>query len=419
MVKVPLSELPSPRSLAKSLYISGEEFVALLESGPGFPDRARYTIVAWGIREEVRASSRVYDELQRLYRGLQRYEGPFGGDLAIGFVAYDVVVEIEPSLTGKIKTDNAFPLGVFVVPENVVIYDNLLKRAYVVGRTPAISMQSEGRPLRQGRTLYRTDDEYFKRSVAEALRRIKDGEIFQVVLSRSEVFEISGNLFNAYERLATLNPSPYMYFFALDDMALIGTSPELLVKVQGDIVETHPIAGTRPRGSTEREDLKLEEDMLSDEKELAEHMMLVDLARNDVGKISRFGTVKVNELLAIEKYSHVQHLVSRVSGVLEPKYNIVDGIWALHPAGTVSGAPKVRAMEIIGELEDRPRGPYAGGFGVMAPSGGELAIVIRTLIVKGNEAKIQAGAGVVYDSTPERELRETEYKMAHLKAIWT
>jgi len=302
-----------------------------------------------------------------------------------------------------------------------VIYDNLLRRAYVAGGLPnaaGAEAEPEERP-RVGKILYKTDDASYKAAVSEALRRIRDGEIFQVVLSRREVFEISGDLFSIYERLTSINPSPYMFFFKYGDMALIGTSPELLVRVEGDVVETHPIAGTRPRGADDREDLRLEDDMLSDEKELAEHMMLVDLARNDVGRISRFGTVKVQELMAVEKYSHVQHIVSRVAGVLDPRNNIIDAIWALHPAGTVSGAPKVRAMEIIGELEDMPRGPYAGGFGLLSPKGGELAIIIRTLAIKGDVARIQAGAGIVYDSTPDREYKETEYKLAHLRAVWT
>ncbi|MGC9118631.1 MAG: anthranilate synthase component I family protein [Thermoproteus sp.] len=419
MVKTPLSELPSPKSLARRLYRSGESFVALLESGPGFPDRARYTIVAWGVKRYVSVLSNSYEELQRMYRGLEPSGGPFGGEMAIGFVSYDAVVEIEPTLAKYVSVDKDFPRALFVVSENVVVYDNLLKRAYVIGKLPTYAEAGPERRPSMGRVLYKTDDAFYKAAVSEALRRIRDGEIFQVVLSRREVFEISGDLFSIYERLTSINPSPYMFFFKFGDIALIGTSPELLVKVEGDVVETHPIAGTRPRGADDREDLRLEDEMLSDEKELAEHMMLVDLARNDVGRISRFGTVKVQELMAVEKYSHVQHIVSRVAGVLDPRYNVVDAIWALHPAGTVSGAPKVRAMEIIGELEDMPRGPYAGGFGLLTPRGGELAIVIRTLIIKGNVARIQAGAGVVYDSTPDREYRETEYKLAHLRAVWT
>jgi anthranilate synthase component 1 len=419
VVKTPLSELPSPKSLARRLYRSGESFVALLESGPGFPDRARYTIVAWGVKRYVSVLSNSYEELQRMYRGLEPSGGPFGGEMAIGFVSYDAVVEIEPTLAKYVSVDKDFPRALFVVSENVVVYDNLLKRAYVIGKLPTYAEAGPERRPSMGRVLYKTDDAFYKAAVSEALRRIRDGEIFQVVLSRREVFEISGDLFSIYERLTSINPSPYMFFFKFGDIALIGTSPELLVKVEGDVVETHPIAGTRPRGADDREDLRLEDEMLSDEKELAEHMMLVDLARNDVGRISRFGTVKVQELMAVEKYSHVQHIVSRVAGVLDPRYNVVDAIWALHPAGTVSGAPKVRAMEIIGELEDMPRGPYAGGFGLLTPRGGELAIIIRTLIIKGSVARIQAGAGVVYDSTPDREYRETEYKLAHLRAVWT
>ncbi len=417
-MKIPISELPNPRTLAGSLYRSGENFVALLESGPGFPDRSRYTVVAWGVKRLVKAPANAYDELLRLYKNLEPIGGPFGGEMAIGLISYDVVLEIEPSLSKYVKSED-FPKVLFVVPENVVVYDNLLGRAYAFGSIPKIvNVDSTGRP-ELGKVLYKTDGDFYKAIVSEALKRIRDGEIFQVVLSRREVFELRGDLFELYERLASINPSPYMFFFKYDDISLVGTSPELLVKVYGEVVETHPIAGTRPRGVDEWEDLRLEDDMLSDEKELAEHMMLVDLARNDVGKVSRFGTVRVQDLTAVEKYSHVQHMVSRVVGVLDPKYNVIDAIWALHPAGTVSGAPKIRAMEIIGELEDLPRGPYAGGFGFLSPKGGELAIIIRTLIVRGGEARIQAGAGVVYDSTPEREYKETEYKLAHLKALWT
>ncbi|MEZ0247821.1 MAG: chorismate-binding protein [Thermoproteus sp.] len=419
MEKIPLSELPRAQELAQYLYRSGEDFVALLESGPGFPDRARYTVVAWGVKRVYEGSMDIYEGLQKIYNSLERRGGPFGGDVAIGFISYDIVVEIEPVLSKTVRADGESPRALFVVPESLVVYDNLLKRAYVSGEMPHISEAPPKSPPRMGKVLYRTDEVAFKSAVSEALRRIRDGEIFQVVLSRREAFELDGDLFEAYKRLATLNPSPYMFFFKFKDLALMGTSPELLVKVDGDVVETHPIAGTRPRGRTEREDILLEDDMLSDEKELAEHMMLVDLARNDIGRVARFGTVKVQELMAVEKYSHVQHIVSKVSGVLDPRYNFIDAVWALHPAGTVSGAPKVRAMEIIGELEDLPRGPYAGGFGMMTPKGGELAIIIRTLIARGGEARIQAGAGVVYDSTPEREYKETEYKLAHLKSIWT
>jgi anthranilate synthase component 1 len=417
VVKIPTSKLPSPRRLAEALYRSREEFVALLESGPGFPDRARYTIVAWGVERRLESRG-TYEELKAFYKGLQPGEGPFGGEIAIGYLSYDLVLEIEPTLRKYVKADEEFPKALLIVPENVIIYDNLLKRAYVKGSVPN-PPDGLGEAPKTGRLLYKTPEEHFKEGVAEALKRIRDGEIFQVVLSRREVYEVGGNLFQLYSRLADINPSPYLYFFSYGDTALIGTSPELLVKVSGDVVETHPIAGTRPRGKTDEEDLALEEDMLGDEKELAEHMMLVDLARNDIGKICRYGTVKVSELMAVEKYSHVQHIVSRVAGVLDPRYDLVDAIWATLPAGTVSGAPKVRAMEIIGQLEDLPRGPYAGGIGVMSPKGGEFAIIIRTIIVKGSEARLQAGAGVVYDSTPERELRETEYKLAALKSLWT
>jgi anthranilate synthase, component I (EC 4.1.3.27) len=262
-----------------------------------------------------------------------------------------------------------------------------------------------------------TDPVEFIKWVDEARRRIAEGEVLQVVLSRWVEYKARGDLFRLYAALADTNPSPYMYFVKYGDLHLIGTSPELLIKVSNGRVETHPIAGTRPRGSTEDEDLALEEEMLRDEKELAEHIMLVDLARNDVGRVCRLGTVKVEELFAVEKYSRVQHIVSRVWCMLDRRYSPVDALLATHPAGTVSGAPKVRAMEIIAELEDRPRGLYAGAVGFMSPSVLEFAIVIRTLIGREDVLKIQAGAGVVYDSTPERELRETETKLSALRAV--
>jgi len=420
-MKIPLSKLPPPRDLAHGLYLGGEEFVALLESGQGFVERSRYTLVAWGVeREYVAHGGELYNVLDSAYRGLVRGEGPFGGEVAIGVVAYDAAAYVEPVLLkyGKVRR----PVVFFVKPRGLVLYDKALGRAYVYGEVPPIRGVGDGGELEVRGPVGQTDSASFKRWVAEAKRRIEAGEAFQVVLSRFADFAARGDLFKLYQSLAELNPSPYMYFLKWRDVAVLGTSPELLVKVQGDRAETHPIAGTRPRGATEEEDIALEEEMLRDEKELAEHSMLVDLARNDLGRVCRPGTVRVDELFAVEKYSRVQHIVSRVSCVVEKKYSPVDVLLAAHPAGTVSGAPKVRAMEIIAELEEEPRWIYAGALGFFSPALSEFAIVIRSAVFHEGLLRIQAGAGVVYDSTPEREFNETEAKLKALRealGLWT
>ncbi len=422
MRKVPLSKLPPPRELAGGLYAGGEEFVALLESGTGYAERSRFSLVAWGVsREYVSWGADVYDAAYQAYRELGRFASPFGGDVVIGAVSYDASAYVEPLLLRYGKVDRSLPAAFFVKPAGWVLYDKLLGRAYVHGELPRLGRRGEEPPAVRG-PVAGTDEASFKRWVGEARRRIEEGEIFQVVLSRYLDYAVAGDVFALYTSLASANPSPYMYFVRWRGLHLLGTSPELLVKVQGDRAETHPIAGTRPRGATEEEDLALEEDMLRDEKELAEHYMLVDLARNDLGRVCRPGTVKVDELFAVEKYSRVQHIVSRVSCVLERKFSPVDALFATHPAGTVSGAPKVRAMEIIAELEDSPRGFYAGSLGFFSPSLSEFAIVIRTAILRDGLLRIQAGAGVVYDSTPEREYRETEAKLRALRealGVWT
>ncbi|MFN7105086.1 MAG: chorismate-binding protein [Pyrobaculum sp.] len=415
-MKIPLSKLPQPRELAHMLYTAGEDFVALLESGQGYIERSRYTLVAWGVeREYISYGVDLYKTLDTAYR-----EALQSSHMAIGVVSYDAVAYIEPVLLRYGKIDREVPLAFFVKPRGYLLYDKLLGRAYLHGELPRLSPKG-GEVYIQG-PVGETDHTSFLKWVVEARRRIQEGEIFQVVLSRYEEFRVAGDLFRLYINMADLNPSPYMYFLKWRDIYLLGTSPELLVKVVGDRAETHPIAGTRPRGISEEEDIALEEELLKDEKELAEHIMLVDLARNDLGRVCRPGTVRVDELYAVEKYSRVQHLVSRVSCVMERKLTPVDVLWATHPAGTVSGAPKVRAMEIITELETRPRGLYAGALGFFSPNLSEFAIVIRTAVVKDEILRIQAGAGVVYDSTPERELKETQAKLKALRealGTWT
>jgi len=245
------------------------------------------------------------------------------------------------------------------------------------------------------------------------------GDVIQTVPSQRLARKIAVHPFNIYRQLRIVNPSPYMFYLDMGDFQIVGASPELLVRVEDGVVINHPIAGTRPRGATPEEDERLAADLLADEKELAEHIMLVDLGRNDVGRVSTPGTVHVDKLMEIEKYSHVMHIVSNVSGKLAKGKTQFDAFRAVFPAGTVSGAPKVRAMEIIAELEPSKRGIYAGAVGYASFSGSlDTCIAIRTMLVKDGVAYLQAGGGIVYDSVPETEYIETVNKMrALMRAI--
>jgi anthranilate synthase, component I (EC 4.1.3.27) len=256
----------------------------------------------------------------------------------------------------------------------------------------------------------------FENSVSDILDYIKRGYAFQVVISRFYRYTFKGNVIHFYNTLRKVNPSPYMFYLKFFDREIIGSSPETLFSVQDGIVETYPIAGSRPRGKAVEEDLELEREMLASEKERAEHLMLVDLARNDIGKVCYMGSVKVPELMYVEKYSHVQHIVSKVVGTLKRNNTSFDVLKATFPAGTVSGAPKPMAMNIIEMLEPYKRGPYAGGVGFFSANGdSEFAITIRSAFVNKDLFRIQAGAGIVYDSIPEMEYNETEHKMRALK----
>lgn len=255
--------------------------------------------------------------------------------------------------------------------------------------------------------------------VEQAKAYIRAGDIFQVVLSQRFHIDTEVSPLHVYRVLRTLNPSPYMYYLKIDDETIVGTSPESLVKVDGERVETRPIAGTRPRGRDETEDEALAAELLKDEKERAEHLMLVDLGRNDLGRVSEFGSVRCDALMEIEKYSHVMHMVSAVSGKLSPDKDFFDAFLSCLPAGTVSGAPKLRAMEIIAELERESRGAYAGAIGYLGFAGSmDSCITIRTIIFRKGRAYVQAGAGIVWDSVPEKEYEETVNKAkGMLKAI--
>ncbi|WP_248925435.1 anthranilate synthase component I [Paenibacillus hamazuiensis] len=253
--------------------------------------------------------------------------------------------------------------------------------------------------------------EQFIANVEKAKEYIRAGDIFQVVLSQRFEIETDVSPLHVYRVLRTMNPSPYMYYLKMGDDVIVGTSPELLVRVEDERVETRPIAGTRPRGKTTEEDLALEKELLADEKERAEHLMLVDLGRNDIGRVAEFGTVKCDTFMQIERYSHVMHIVSNVSGKIAKDKDFFDAFISCMPAGTVSGAPKLRAMEIIAELENETRGPYAGAIGYLGFSGNlDTCITIRTIVFKNGKAYVQAGAGIVWDSVPESEYTETVNK---------
>jgi len=311
-----------------------------------------------------------------------------------------------------------------------IVFDHIRKNAYYYSsssesRVDEVKERLKGSPvterddLRFGEPRSNICREDFMESVRKAKRYIFEGDIFQVVLSKRYEFDFDGSLINFYEALREINPSPYMYFLKYGDRQIVGSSPEMLVRVEGGQVETYPIAGTRPRQEDPKKNDLLAEELLSDPKERAEHIMLVDLARNDIGRVSDFGSVTVPEFMKVHQYSHVQHIVSKVVGRLSKCHDCFDALRVMLPAGTVSGAPKVRAMEIIEELESRRRGPYAGAVGYFSYSGNaDFAITIRTLVADGNRAYIQVGAGIVADSDPEVEWFETEHKAeALMKAL--
>jgi anthranilate synthase component 1 len=321
--------------------------------------------------------------------------------------------------------------------DELVVFDNLSGKLFLVAHadpaTPRAWETAQARldtlneRLRWATPNYRSADETFQVSEADfvsgftregfeaAVRRAKqyivDGDIMQVVLSQRLSIPFRAPPLDLYRALRGLNPSPYMYYLDLGDSHIVGSSPEILVRLEDDVITVRPIAGTRPRGTTEKEDHVLERELLNDPKERAEHVMLIDLGRNDVGRVAKIGTVRVTEQMVVERYSHVMHIVSNVIGRLAPNLTCIDALRATFPAGTVSGAPKIRAMEIIDELEPVKRGVYAGAVGYLDWRGDlDTAIAIRTAVIKDQVLHIQAGAGIVHDSVPEREWEETMNK---------
>jgi anthranilate synthase component 1 len=309
------------------------------------------------------------------------------------------------------------------VYDDGIVFDHIRGQAYYYWYTQnrmreivqALRKKGKSRDLVASHIRTNLTRHRFENNVRKAQRYIRAGDIFQAVLSRRFEFSFKGDLINFYRALREINPSPYMYFLKMKDRAIVGSSPEMLGRVDGEQVETFPIAGTRPTGKSRAEDKRLAKELLNDPKERAEHVMLIDLARNDLGRVCQFGTITVPDFMTVQKYSHVQHIVSRVTGRLRDSCDAVDVFKAIFPAGTVSGAPKKRAMEIIEELEPCRRGPYAGAVGYFSYNGNaDFAITIRTLVANRNRGFIQAGAGIVADSEPTREWFETEHKAGAL-----
>jgi anthranilate synthase component 1 len=348
---------------------------------------------------------------------------------ALGYISYDSVRYWIEQLAENPKTRD-YPDMEFSLYEEGIVFDNLHGKAHyffsdrVKDRSKEVEEVCNKVPENAGnftvsKPMSSMKKDEFESAVIKAKEYIHNGEIFQVVLSKKYSFDVTGDLLKFYSELRQLNPSPYMYYLDLGDTKVAGSSPEMLVRVDNGEVETFPIAGTRPISKDERENQILGEQLLKDPKERAEHVMLVDLARNDIGKIAEYGSVKLGEYMQVHRYSHVQHIVSQVKGSLRKDFTSFDALRSLFPAGTVSGAPKIRAMQIIDELEQDSRGPYAGALGYFTFNGNmDVAITIRTLVSRHNKAAVQSGAGIVADSIPDTEWFETERKAeALMKAL--
>ena len=332
---------------------------------------------------------------------------------AVGHINYDAI-----RLWEKIPKNHPIdePIMEFGIYTDGILFDNKQKKSfyfyYERNRVDEIkSSESKFDGFTMSEITSNLDEEKFTSIVEKAKKYIYDGDIFQVVLSRKFSFDADGDYLKVYEKLRALNPSPYLYHMKMSQKTIIGASPEMLIRVTGDQVETFPIAGTRKITEDEEKNDEMQEELVNDEKELAEHTMLVDLGRNDIGRVCDYGTVHVKSLMEVKRFSHVQHMVTHVVGKLSKKFDMYDAFKAVFPAGTVSGAPKVRAMEIIDELEPESRGPYAGAVGYFSFNGCcDFAIAIRSIFADGKSGFVQAGAGIVFDSIAKNELNETEHK---------
>ena len=458
LVRQVLADLDTPLSAYRKL--ADGPYSYLFESVQGGEKWGRYSIIGLPSRTFLTVRGRelrVYrdgEEIERAavdnplewigafqarYRMPAHVEGMprFTGGL-VGYFGYDTVRYIEPRLGECSKPDPIdTPDILLMVSDEVVVFDNLTGRLYVVihvdPQVPGVfdraqsrldelvrrlcHTAAEGAEATPGPAVHEADfvsgftQEGFEAAVRRSKDYIVDGDIMQVVLSQRLSIPFQTPPIDLYRALRTTNPSPYMIYLNLRDFFIVGSSPEILVHLEEGVVTVRPIAGTRPRGRTEEEDRSLERELLADPKERAEHLMLIDLGRNDVGRVAQTGTVRLTDQMVIERYSHVMHIVSNVTGRLKPGLTAIDALRATFPAGTVSGAPKIRAMEIIDEFEPVKRGIYAGAVGYIGWNGNmDTAIAIRTAVIKDGVLHIQVGAGIVYDSVPRREWEETMSK---------
>ena len=332
---------------------------------------------------------------------------------AVGNINYDAIRLWEKIPKTHLTEEPIMEFGIYT---DGILFDNKQKKSlyfyYEDNRIDKIkSSEANFDEFTISEITSNIDEKKFSDIVNKAKKYIYDGDIFQVVLSRKFSFEADGDYLKVYQKLRSLNPSPYLYHMKMDHKTIIGSSPEMLIRVTDDQIETFPIAGTRKITESEEKNEEMKQELINDEKELAEHTMLVDLGRNDIGRVCDYGTVHVKELMEVKKFSHVQHMVTHVIGKLSTKFDMYDAFKAVFPAGTVSGAPKVRAMEIIDELEPESRGPYAGAIGYFSFNGCcDFAIAIRSIFANGKSGFVQAGAGIVFDSIAKNELDETEHK---------
>lgn len=456
LVREVLADLDTP--LSTYLKLADAPYSYLFESVQGGEKWGRYSIIGLPCKTVIKISGntlRLYEngrlleekavddplawvsEYQTGYRVFEDERLPrFTGGL-VGYFGYETIAYIEKRLAGRDKPDPLqTPDILLMVSEEVVVFDNLSGKLYIIVHVdpaqPGAREAGENRLAQIASDLRNKlpdtaehkkqmvdeadfvsgfTEEGYKAAVEKARQYIIDGDIMQVVLSQRLTIPYKASPLDLYRALRSLNPSPYMYYLNLGDHHVVGSSPEILVRLEGDEVTVRPIAGTRPRGADEAEDRALEQELLADPKELAEHLMLIDLGRNDAGRVSQTGSVKLTEKMLVERYSHVMHIVSNVTGRLKDGLNAMDVLRATFPAGTVSGAPKIRAMEIIDELEPVKRGIYSGAVGYLSWNGNmDTAIAIRTAVIKDQHLSIQAGAGIVYDSVPESEWAETMNK---------
>lgn len=444
-----LADLETPVSAYAKLRAGGPAF--LLESVEGGEHVSRFSFVGCNPRRVITAAKGDANPLTELEAEMARYRPveiaglpPFTGG-AVGYLGYEFIHAVEKTVPLAAHDDLGVPAMWFMLCDSVVVFDRarqtlrLIVNAHIADDahsaydaavkelerlSHALQAPCPLQPAALGKAEAQVPPgnftrEAFEKMVNDSKEFIRAGDVFQIVLSQRFSRAYSRTPLDLYRALRTVNPSPYMFILETGAFSLVGASPEVHVRLTGRTAEIRPIAGTRPRGKTPDEDLALEKDLLTDEKEKAEHLMLVDLARNDIGRVCSFGSVNVREFMTIERYSHVMHIVSQVEGQLAPERSAFDLMRATFPAGTVSGAPKVRAMQLIAQMEGTQRGTYAGALGYFSYNGNlDSCITLRTALIKDGQIHVQAGAGVVADSVPTAEWQETINKASALfKAI--